>query len=148
MRDRSISTVLCIALLGVSGFVSAQEVGDVAFRRGDADTNGTLNVNDPIVTLGFLFQGSETPGGVAQRLIFDAGRDELISISYSNGAVVIVAKRAAFSLVTGRSLVDLTYIESFGASPQGGQTLRVWDTESTALLEALVDFAVLPDVSN
>ena len=87
-------------------------------------------------------------GGVGQRLLFDAGRDELISAAYSNGVVVIVARRDQFSLATGQALVDLRYMEGFGSSPLGGQSIRAWDTESTSLLEVLVNFTILPDVAN
>ena len=52
-------TFLCIALLVCPGFVSAE--GGIAFRRGDADANGVLELTDAVLSLGFLFLGTEAP---------------------------------------------------------------------------------------
>jgi len=85
---------------------------------------------------------------VGQRLLFDRGRDELIAIAYSNGVVVIVGKRDRLAAATGAQLVDLLYTEVLGPAPSGGQTIRAWDGVASALLEIVVEFVTLPDVTN
>jgi len=84
---------------------------------------------------------------VSQRLLFDKGRDELITISYQNDVVVISGSREQFSEITGEALVDLTFLEVVGAAT-GFQSVRAWDTESSTLLELLIGFTNLPDVTN
>ena len=83
------------------------------------------------------------------RLMFDRGRDELISINYDNGTVVIVAKRAAFTDVTGADLADITYIKFTGVEqPDNMQSVRVWDSSSSSLLKVLLEKTLEPTISN
>ncbi len=42
-------------------FFDVEESHDASFRRGDANTDGEINVSDPIGTLGYLFQGGAAP---------------------------------------------------------------------------------------
>jgi len=72
------------------------------------------------------------------RLLFDRGRDELISINYATGTVVIVAKREAFTAMTGGDLTDITYIKHAGVEPGDLQSIRVWDSSTSSLLKVLL----------
>ena len=83
------------------------------------------------------------------RLMFDRGRDELISINYETGTVVIVAKRAAFTDRTGVDLTDITYIKHTGVElPDDMQSVRVWDSSSSSLLKVLLEKVLEPTISN
>ena len=70
--------------------------------------------------------------------MFDRGRDELISITYTTGTVVIVAKREAFTAMTGGDLTDITYIKHAGVEPGDLQSIRVWDSSTSSLLKVLL----------
>lgn len=83
------------------------------------------------------------------RLMFDRGRDELVSINYETGTVVIVAKRAAFTDRTGVDLADITYIKHTGVEqPDDMQSIRVWDSSSSSLLKVLLEKVLEPTISN
>ena len=82
------------------------------------------------------------------RLMFDRGRDELISINYETGTVVIIAKRAAFTSLTGADLTDITYIKHTGVEqPDDMQSVRVWDSSSSSLLKVLLEKVLEPTTS-
>ncbi len=83
------------------------------------------------------------------RLMFDRGRDELISLNYETGTVVIVAKRAAFTDMTGVDLADITYIKHTGVEqPDDMQSVRAWDSSSSSLLKVLLEKVLEPTISN
>ena len=90
---------------------------------------------------------------LANRLMFDRGRDELISINYETGTVVIVAKRAAFTNLTGVDLADITYIKYTGVERPDDmegddmQSVRVWDSSSSSLLKVLLEIVLEPTTS-
>ena len=90
---------------------------------------------------------------LSNRLMFDRGRDELISINYETGTVVIVAKRAAFTNLTGVDLADITYIKYTGVERPDDmqsddmQSVRVWDSSSSSLLKVLLEIVLEPTTS-
>jgi len=85
---------------------------------------------------------------LSNRLMFDRGRDELISINYETGTVVIVAKRAAFTNLTGVDLADITYIKYTGVEePDDMQSVRAWDSSSSSLLKVLLEKVLEPTTS-
>ncbi|MEC8934239.1 MAG: hypothetical protein VX958_02140 [Planctomycetota bacterium] len=90
---------------------------------------------------------------LSNRLMFDRGRDELIAINYETGTVVIVAKRAAFTNLTGVDLADITYIKYTGVERPDDmqsddmQSVRVWDSSSSSLLKVLLEIVLEPTTS-
>ncbi|MCZ6794301.1 MAG: hypothetical protein O7J95_11880 [Planctomycetota bacterium] len=86
------------------------------------------------------------------RLYFDQGRDQILSVHLETGNVVILADRQDFEPITGRPLTNITWIEAIdGHETELAQTsqqvvLRAYDTESTTLLEIVVEYTVLPIV--
>lgn len=103
------------------------------------------NRRDPNPPAGGLVVNNEEPFFLRSeedifenRLLFDRGRDELISINYATGAVVIVAKRPAFTAMTGGDLTDITYIKHAGVEPGDLQSVRVWDSSTSSLLKILL----------
>ncbi|MCZ6795275.1 MAG: hypothetical protein O7J95_16845 [Planctomycetota bacterium] len=74
---------------------------------------------------------NSVPGG---RVYFDGGRDQLLHVCFATGAVTVLLDRPEIEAVTGEPRADFTWVESLdpGAEPF---TLRVLDSESTALLE-------------
>ncbi|MEC9348294.1 MAG: hypothetical protein VX387_01135 [Planctomycetota bacterium] len=90
---------------------------------------------------------------LSNRLMFDRGRDELIAINYATGTVVVVAKRAAFTNLTGVDLADITYIKYTGVERPDDmqsddmQSVRVWDSSSSSLLKVLLEIVLEPTTS-
>ncbi len=112
----------------------------VSNRRDPNPTPGggvLINNEEPI-----LLNGEEDV--LNNRLMFDRGRDELIAVNYATGTVVIVAKRASFTDVTGGDLADITYIKHIGVEfgveqPDEMQSIRVWDSSTSSLLKVLLE---------
>ncbi|HLU50078.1 MAG TPA: hypothetical protein VK116_18400, partial [Planctomycetota bacterium] len=83
------------------------------------------------------------------RLFFDQGRDQLIAVHVGGeGAdpsynVVIAADRPKFAQLTQRPLTNLTWIEAIETTKERA-VLRVFDSESTSLLEIRLVYRPLP----
>ena len=110
---------------------------DLVSNRRDSDPEAgggvLINNEEPI-----LLKGEEDV--LNNRLMFDRGRDELIAVNYDTGTVVIVAKRASFTDVTGGDLADITYMKYIGVEqPDDMQSIRVWDSSTSSLLKVLLE---------
>ena len=100
-----------------------------------------INNEEPI-----LLKGEEDV--LNNRLMFDRGRDELIAVNYDTGTVVIVAKRASFTDVTGGDLADITYMKYIGVEqPDEMLSIRVWDSSTSSLLKVLLQTKQEPDIT-
>lgn len=100
-----------------------------------------INNEEPI-----LLKGEEDI--LNNRLMFDRGRDELIAVNYDAGTVVIIAKRASFTDVTGGDLADITYIKYTGVEqPDEMQSIRVWDSSTSSLLKVLLKTKQEPTIT-
>ena len=100
-----------------------------------------INNEEPI-----LLKGEEDI--LNNRLMFDRGRDELIAVNYDAGTVVIIAKRASFTDVTGGDLADITYIKYTGVEqPDEMQSIRVWDSSTSSLLKVLLQTRREPTIT-
>ena len=115
----------------------------------------TSNRRDPNPPSGGIVVNTEEPillraeeDIFENRLMFDRGRDELISINYDTGSVVIVAKRPAFTAMTGGDLTDITYIKHTGVEPGDLQSVRVWDSSTSSLLKILLKTKLEPTNRN
>ena len=115
----------------------------------------TSNRRDPNPPSGGIVVNSEEPillrgeeDIFENRLMFDRGRDELISINYDTGSVVIVAKRPAFTAMTGGDLTDITYIKHTGVEPGDLQSVRAWDSSTSSLLKILLKTKLEPTDRN
>ncbi|MEE3181841.1 MAG: hypothetical protein VX288_08030, partial [Planctomycetota bacterium] len=115
----------------------------------------TSNRRDPNPPSGGIVVNTEEPillraeeDIFENRLMFDRGRDELISINYDTGSVVIVAKRPAFTAMTGGDLTDITYIKHTGVEPGDLQSVRVWDSSTSSLLKILLKTKLEPTDRN
>ncbi|MEC9352081.1 MAG: hypothetical protein VYD81_02095 [Planctomycetota bacterium] len=115
----------------------------------------TSNRRDPNPPSGGIVVNTEEPillraeeDIFENRLMFDRGRDELISINYDTGSVVIVAKRPAFTAMTGGDLTDITYIKHTGVEPGDLQSVRVWDSSTSSLLKVLLKTKLEPTNRN
>lgn len=73
------------------------------------------------------------------RLAFDSGQDQMLTISYSTGLVVVAADRQTITTQTGASLADLTYIEALT-----DVDVRAFDTAATALLKVVLEYNAFP----
>ncbi|MCH2583324.1 MAG: hypothetical protein MK138_01010 [Planctomycetes bacterium] len=61
---------------------------------------------------------------------------------------MIIAKRAAFTALTGADLADITYIKHTGVEqPDDMQSVRVWDSSSSSLLKVLLEKVLEPTTS-
>ena len=123
------------------------------------DPGALAQRRDPDVIRGDIIPSGEEPTltvSVNQipenRLYFDQGRDQILSVHLETGNVVIVADRQDFEPITGRPLTNITWIEAVDGhdtelAHTGQQVvLRAFDTESTTLLEIVVEYTVLPIV--
>ena len=115
----------------------------------------TSNRRDPNPSAGGIVVNTEEPillraeeDIFENRLMFDRGRDELISINYDTGSVVIVAKRPAFTAMTGGDLTDITYIKHTGVEPGDLQSVRVWDSSTSSLIKVLLKTKLEPTNRN
>ncbi|MFP6737708.1 MAG: hypothetical protein VCD34_03090 [Planctomycetota bacterium] len=106
---------------------------DLVSNRRDPNPSGGIGVSNEEP---FFLRAEEDI--FDNRLLFDRGRDELISINYATGTVVIIAKRAAFTAMTGGDLTDITYIKHAGVEPGDLQSVRVWDSSTSSLLKVLL----------
>lgn len=75
----------------------------------------------------------------SNRLAFDQGLDQLLSISYTSGLVVTVVPILDIQAATGSSLADFTYVE-----PLSEVDVRAFDRQSSTLLKIQLDYAPLP----
>ncbi|MBN1441493.1 MAG: VCBS repeat-containing protein, partial [Planctomycetes bacterium] len=82
------------------------------------------------------------------RLYFDQGQDQLLGIHYKTGNVVVIADRAHFEAATGRPLADVTFIEKVLSPDDSSEVLRIFDTESTSLVEATLRYTLMPVVDS
>lgn len=110
-------------------FVSASNLSQ---RR--TPGGGVANVPPAEPFLGFA-RGDVT----ANRLVFDQGLDQLLSVSYTSGVVVIVADNQAIGEATSSQLAELTYIE-----PLDENNIRAFDVVSNSLVEIRLDYAAFP----
>src|SRR5687767_10589178 len=67
-----------VLTLFVCSCVSAPLLGQSSFRRGDSNTDGALNVSEPIHALSFLFLGGPQPPCLDAA---DANDDGVLSVS-------------------------------------------------------------------
>ena len=148
LEERSNTILAYDYTLPASEDNARQIVSSIDMTSNRRDSSGSLgggvliNNEEPI-----LLKAEEDI--LKNRLMFDRGRDELISINYDNGTVVIVAKRAAFTDVTGADLADITYIKFTGVEqPDDLQSVRVWDSSSSSLLKVLLEKVLEPTISN
>ena len=116
---------------------------DLVSNRRDPNPSGGIPANNDEP---FFLRAEEDI--FENRLLFDRGRDELISINYETGSVVIVAKRLAFTAMTGGDLTDITYIKHTGVEPGGLQSVRVWDSSTSSLLKLLLMTKLEPTSRN
>ena len=116
---------------------------DLVSNRRDPNPSGGIPANNDEP---FFLRAEEDI--FENRLLFDRGRDELISINYETGSVVIVAKRPAFTAMTGGDLTDITYIKHTGVEPGGLQSVRVWDSSTSSLLKLLLKTKLEPTSRN
>jgi hypothetical protein len=103
-----------------------------SLRLDPSGTGGIVGQSEPRLVLA-------TKDVNDNRLAFDAGLDELISMSYSSSVVVVVASLTKIISATGGSLVDITYLE-----PLDDRNLRAFDTQSNALLAIDLEYAAFP----
>ncbi len=75
----------------------------------------------------------------SNRLAFEGGLDQLVSISYTSGVVVVVADVSEIGVATDDTLADITYIE-----PLDDNNVRAFDTRSSSLIEFQLDYAAFP----
>ncbi len=73
------------------------------------------------------------------RLAFDRRQDQLLSISYSSGNVVVTARRADLIQATGGALADLIMLR-----PLTEENVRMLDAQAVALLEAPLNYEAFP----
>lgn len=104
----------------------------LSLRLDPSGTGGTTGQTEPVLVV-------STSDVNDNRLTFDQGLDELISISYSSDNVVVVASRSKIIAATGNSLADLTYVE-----PLNNNKVRAFDSQSNALLSIELEYAAFP----
>jgi hypothetical protein len=73
------------------------------------------------------------------RLAFDQELDQVVSMSYTSGVLVIVADKDEIALATGDVLSDFTYMEPLDAT-----SLRAFDSQTTSLVEIRLQYAAFP----
>ncbi len=74
------------------------------------------------------------------RLVFDQGSKDLLSLNYLTGFYVVVFKQRDIGLQTGSiGNSDLTFME-----PIDDNTLRAFDSQANALINIRVDYAAFP----
>jgi hypothetical protein len=93
-------------------------------------------LGDPTVEPSLAFARTDSLGG---RLAFDRGADQILSVSYDSPLVTVVAGRTDLTSVTGRVLVNLTYMEALDDFK-----LRAFDNQSTALLGIGLQYVLMP----
>ena len=73
------------------------------------------------------------------RLTFDRGLDQLLSVSYLSSQLVIVLTRGDLISTTSEAVVDLTLVE-----PLSDLEVRAFDSASASLLNIRLDYRALP----
>jgi hypothetical protein len=73
------------------------------------------------------------------RLAFEESLDQLVSISYTSGVVVVVADVDEIGLATNDTLAEINYIE-----PLDDKNVRAFDQRSTSLIEFKLEYAAFP----
>ena len=73
------------------------------------------------------------------RLAFEESLDQLVSISYTSGVVVVVADVDEIGLATNDTLAEINYIE-----PLDDKNVRAFDQRSTSLVEFKLEYAAFP----
>ena len=76
---------------------------------------------------------------VDNRLAFETELDEVVSINYSTGVVVVVANKQAIGDATGQPLANFTFLE-----PLDDNNLRAFDAQSNSLIEIRIEYAAFP----
>ena len=73
------------------------------------------------------------------RLAFEQELDQVVSVSYISGAVVIVAERQDIELATGDPLSNFSWVE-----PLDEINIRAFDSQTNSLLEIRLQYAAFP----
>jgi hypothetical protein len=93
-----------------------------------AGAGEVVDAPDPVLQL----SEQDTLGS---RLVFDRARGELVAVDYTSGRVVLVARGADLSAVTGVETVDLIHIRNASQEAEGAQKVMAWDSASSSLIE-------------
>lgn len=98
-------------------------------EEGGKEGGEVVDLADPVLQMSL----EDTLGS---RLVFDRGRGELVSLNYSTGRVVLVARGEELGAVTGVEAVNLVYIENTPGDAEGSSgRVRAWDRASASLIE-------------
>ena len=73
------------------------------------------------------------------RLAFEQDLDQVVSVSYTSGVLVIVAEKEDIALATGDVVSNFTYVE-----PLDETNIRAFDAQTTSLLEIRLQYVALP----
>ena len=73
------------------------------------------------------------------RLAFEQELDQVVSVSYVSGVLVIVAEKEDIALATGDILSNFTYVE-----PLAEDSIRAFDAQTNSLLEIRLQYAAFP----
>ncbi len=119
-----------------------------------ADNNTVKSPRDPRLAAGTIIApGGELPVFLGSendirenRLLFDTSRDQLLSLNYEAGQLVVTTKAVDYFEVNSNTIAEYSFIFSFG-SDGGTEHLRVWDSASFSLYELRLGYTTLPVVT-
>jgi hypothetical protein len=106
------------------------------------DFNFDIELDSAVYTPSPQFAGDDV---VNNKLAWDTGASQLISINYESGQVVVVLHKRDLTAVTQNGTLDLNHISTLDPPPAGeGKELRVIDAESCSIIALHLDYIAVP----